>query len=110
MRSLGRPSASANWALRIADVTSASRITLVASSGLPDIAFSSIRLLRRSWSRLPQFTPMRTGLPNSMAFSMIIANCGSCLLPLPTLPGLIRYFASARAQSGKLVSSLCPLK
>ena len=40
---------------------------------------------------------------------MIVAN-RIVLAALPTLPGLIRYFASARAQSGKLVSSLCPLK
>ncbi len=53
---------------------------------------------------------MRTGLPNSIAFSIITTNCGSRLLPLPTLPGLIRYLASARAQSGCSVSSLCPLK
>ena len=26
-------------------------------------AFSSISCARSSWSRLPQFTPMRTGLP-----------------------------------------------
>ena len=53
---------------------------------------------------------MRTGLPNSMAFSIITTNCGSRLLPLPTLPGLIRYFASACAHSRYSVSSLWPLK
>ncbi len=40
----------------------------------------------------------------------MIANCESCFDPLPTLPGLIRYLASARAQSGHSVSSLWPLK
>jgi len=38
------------------------------------------------------------------------ANCSSRLLPLPTLPGLIRYLANASAQAGTLVSSLWPLK
>jgi hypothetical protein len=41
--------------------TSASRITS-AASGLRQPAFSSIIRASRSWSRLPQFTPMRTGL------------------------------------------------
>ena len=54
----------------------------------------------RSWSRLPQFTPMRTGLALRQATSIISANCGSRLLPRPTLPGLMRYFASACAHAG----------
>ena len=33
-----------------------------ASLGSGSFAFSSIRRVSRSWSRLPQFTPMRTGL------------------------------------------------
>src|SRR5437660_3422481 len=42
--------------------------------------------------------------------SIRVANCSSRLAPRPTLPGLIRYFASARAQSGCSARSLCPLK
>ena len=34
-------------------------------------AFSSIRLVRSSWSSEPQFTPMRTGFPYLIAISMI---------------------------------------
>src|SRR5712671_2291769 len=40
----------------------------------------------------------------------MVANWSSRFAPLPTLPGLMRYFASARAQSGNCVSSLWPLK
>jgi hypothetical protein len=54
----------------------------------------------QSASRLPQLTPMRTGLPYSIAFSIITANCGSRFEPLPTLPGLMRYFASAARSPG----------
>src|SRR6266705_1720030 len=53
---------------------------------------------------------MRTGLPLRQAISIMVANCSSRLAPRPTLPGLIRYFASARAQSGCSARSLCPLK
>ena len=91
---------------RCADTMSASRITASAASGSARCAFSSIIRASRSASRLPQLTPMRTGLPYSMAFSIITTNCGSRLLPLPTLPGLIRYLASARAHSGYSVEEL----
>ena len=64
----------------------------------------------RSWSRLPQLTPMRTGLRCRQAVSIIAANCGSRLLPRPTLPGLMRYLSSASAQAGCAASSLWPLK
>jgi hypothetical protein len=110
MRSCGRPSSSARRALSSADTTIASRITSLASSGCGWREFSSIRRVSRSWSRLPQFTPMRTGLPWRQAISIISANCGSRLLPRPTLPGLMRYLASASAQAGCSRSSLCPLK
>ena len=63
-----------------------------------------------SGSRLPQLTPMRTGLPCSSAASIMVANWSSRFAPLPTLPGLMRYLASARAQSGNCFSSLWPLK
>src|SRR6267378_2919440 len=53
---------------------------------------------------------MRTGLSLRQAISIKVANCSSRLAPRPTLPGLIRYFASARAQSGCSARSLCPLK
>ena len=38
---------------------------------------------------------MRTGLPWSTATLQIVANCSSRRLPVPTLPGLIRYLSSA---------------
>ena len=40
----------------------------------------------------------------------MLANCSSRFFPRPTLPGLMRYLASACAQSGYLSSSLWPLK
>ena len=57
-----RPSSTARSAEPIADWISASYITLCASHGVERAAFSSIMRASRSWSRLPQFTPMRTGL------------------------------------------------
>jgi hypothetical protein len=48
-----------------------------------------------SWSRLPQLTPMRTGLFQRIAASIIWPNWRSRLSPLPTLPGLMRYLDSA---------------
>src|ERR1700722_18322848 len=53
---------------------------------------------------------MRTGLPNLTAISIISANCGSRLLPRPTLPGLMRSLESASAHAGWVFSSLWPLK
>ena len=51
--------------LRAADRRGDERLAhmCAASSGFADFAFSSIRLASSSWSRLPQLTPMRTGLP-----------------------------------------------
>ena len=62
MRSCGRPSSSARSALASAETTSASRTTSFASTGSAADEFSSIIRVSRSWSRLPQLTPMRTGL------------------------------------------------
>ena len=58
------PRLSARLALFNADTTMASRITSMAASGVASFEFSSIMRVSRSWSRLPQFTPMRTGLEN----------------------------------------------
>ncbi len=63
MRSAGSPHSSACRAESRAERTTASRITSAASSGSGRPAFSSIRRASSAWSRLPQFTPMRTGLP-----------------------------------------------
>ena len=71
-------------------------------------AFSSIICVSRSWSSEPQFTPMRTGLSCSSATRAMMRKFSSRRL-LPTLPGLIRYFARARAHSGYFVSSRWPL-
>ena len=45
---------------------------------------------------------MRTGLPWSAATWQIVVNCSSRRLPVPTLPGLIRYLSSALAHVGVL--------
>ena len=62
-----------------------------------------------AWSSEPQLAPMRTGLPCLIASSISVANWLSRFLPKPTLPGLMRYFASASAQAGSAVSSWWPL-
>ena len=63
MRSAGRPQSSACCADSSAERITASRITAAASSGAARRALSSISRASSAWSRLPQFTPMRTGLP-----------------------------------------------
>ncbi|MNT56378.1 hypothetical protein D3C72_1936690 [compost metagenome] len=94
------PIDSASLADSMAEVISASYITCLASQGSARWLFVSIKLASSSWSRLPQFTPMRTGLFQRMAASIIWPNCLSFLSPLPTLPGLMRYLLSASAQAG----------
>ena len=59
-----------------------------ADSGAGRELFSSIMRVSRSWSRLPQFTPMRTGFSYRQANSIISANCGSRLLPRPDVAGV----------------------
>ena len=71
--------------------------------------FSCIFVMTSSWFREPPLTPMRTGLPLSTAILQIVANCSSRRMPLPTLPGLMRYLSSAFAQSGNFVSRTWPL-
>jgi hypothetical protein len=110
MRSRGRPSSTARWALSSAERIMASWVTACAPSGSARFEFSSIRRVSRSESRLPQLTPMRTGRSLRQATAIISANCGSRLLPRPTLPGLMRYFDSAMPHSGTSASSLWPLK
>src|SRR5579862_604377 len=110
MRSAGRPSFSACAADSRPETTSASRITSSASRGSGRRPLSSIMRASSSGSRLPQLTPMRTGFPYFSAASIMVPNWSSRFAPLPTLPGLMRYFARALAQSGYCVSSLWPLK
>ena len=62
--------------------------------------FSCIFARTSSWFSEPPLTPIRTALPFSRATAQIVANCSSRLRPVPTLPGLIRYFSSAFAISG----------
>ena len=50
-----------------------------------------------SWLSEPPLTPMRTGLPWSTATLQMVVNCSSRRLPVPTLPGLMRYLSSASA-------------
>ena len=71
--------------------------------------FSCIFCMTSSWFREPPFTPMRTGLSLSAATLQMVVNCSSRRLPVPTLPGLIRYLSSAFAQSGNFVSRRWPL-
>ena len=61
MRSRGRPSSTARFALSSADATTASRMISCADSGSGFELFSSIMRVSSSWSSEPQFTPMRTG-------------------------------------------------
>ena len=65
MRSAPRPSSSARSAESSADCTIASCITAARILRPACAAFSSIRRVSSSWSRLPQLTPMRTGLAYS---------------------------------------------
>ena len=58
---------------------------------------------------MPRGRPMRTGRSYSIAASIIVRKLSSCLRPMLTLPGLILYFARARAQSGYFLSRICPL-
>ena len=108
IRSCGRPTSSARRAERRADSIIASIITSRLSFGSGEAALASIIAVSSCWSSEPQLTPMRTGTPLAMATSMIWANCSSRRF-VPTLPGLMRYFASAAAASGYFVSSRCPL-
>ena len=62
---------SASWALSMAEVTSASRITAWASQGWARRELASISRASTDWSREPQLTPMRTGLPYLQATSII---------------------------------------
>ncbi len=78
----------------------ASRCTAAALTGVAEAEFSSISLVSSSSSSEPQLTPMRTGLSYFIASSMSVANCVSRLALKPTLPGLIRYLASASAAAG----------
>ena len=64
--------------------------------------FSCIFAMTSSWLSEPPLTPMRTGLPWSTATLQIVANCSSRRLPVPTLPGLIRYLSSACARSREI--------
>ncbi len=108
MRSWGRPVCSASSADWMALSTMAFMVTSRASRGSRLFALASIISVRRFWSRLPQFTPMRTGLPLSMATWTMARKLSSWCLP-PTLPGLMRYLARAFAQSGYLMRRTCPL-
>ena len=93
----------------MADVINASYITACALQGCERAAFWSMMRASSDWSRLPQLTPMRTGLSYCAATSIIWANWLSRLAPWPTLPGLMRYFDNARAHSGKSRSKVWPL-
>ena len=100
MRSRPSPSSSARRALSRADCSIAWYMMWVASPGLSERAFSSISRATRPLSRLPQLTPMRTARSWRQASSIRVAKRLSLCAPPPTLPGLMRYLASASAQAG----------
>ena len=108
IRSWPSPVASASSAERIADSTIASIITSRLSRGSASFALAFMRSVRSAWSSEPQFTPIRTGMPFSIATRTIVWKFSSCRFA-PTLPGLIRYFARAFAISGYSTSSWWPL-
>ena len=99
IRSWPRPVSSASSADRSAEASIASIITSRLSRGVARAAFASIIEVSRAGSSEPQLTPIRTGRSCSMATRTIVWKFTSWRFP-PTLPGLIRYFASARAISG----------
>ena len=105
----GKPVSTARWAESSAERINASRSTRPASQGSARCAFSSIKVAASDWSSDPQLAPMRTGLSYWIANSINCANWVSRFLPKPTLPGLMRYFASASAQAGSFASNWCPL-
>ena len=98
--SLPSPSSTARSAESRPDCTIASCITSRTSSGSGALAFLSIRSVSMAWSSEPQLTPMRTGRSNFIAVSIIMEKLRSFFSLKPTLPGLMRYFASASAQAG----------
>ena len=49
-----------------------------------------------------------SAFPQEVTWQMV-ENCSSRRFPVPTLPGLMRYLSSARAQSGNRVSRRWPL-
>ncbi len=89
--------------------TMARSVTVRASSGSASRLFSSIMRVSSAPSSDPQLTPMRTGRSYSIAASIMVRKLSSCFLPILTFPGLMRYFASARAMSGYFFSSRWPL-
>ncbi len=78
----------------------ARRVTSAAESGFSAAAFLSIMRVSSDWSSEPQLTPILTGLSFFSATSTMVANWRSRFSPKPTLPGLMRYFASASAEAG----------
>ena len=105
MRSAGNVFALADSS---AERMTASRITSTESSGFLLCAFSSIMRARSSGSDSPVHADAHRLVIAQRALDqgreLLVA-----LRALPTLPGLMRYFASARAQSGYCVRSLWPL-
>jgi hypothetical protein len=77
----------------------ASIMTSRAGIGSARREFSSIIVVSRAWSSEPQLTPMRTGFWFSTAHSIMVRKLSSFFLPMETLPGLMRYLASDRAQA-----------
>ena len=92
----------------MADSIIASIITSRLSRGSASFALASMRSVSSAWSSEPQFTPMRTGTPFSIATRTIVWKFSSWRFA-PTLPGLIRYLARPFAISGYSTRSWWPL-
>ncbi len=107
--SSARPDSSANSVDWSADSTMHSAITCSEVSPSARSVFSCIFAITSSWLSEPALTPIRTALSLSRATLQMAANCSSRRTPWPTLPGLMRYFASARAQSGNRARRRWPL-
>jgi len=106
---VAQPVALAALADSTALATMASSVTSRASLGAGSREFASIMRVSSAASSDPQLTPMRTGLRFSMATSIMVRKLSPVLRPMSELPGLMRYLARARAQSGYFLRRMWPL-
>jgi len=104
----GRPTSSASSAERWPLATMASIVTSRASRGSASAGVRIHHFGQELLVKATQFTPMRDGLPSFTAPEPMVRKLSSRRLA-PTLPGLMRYLARARAQGGYFVSRRWPL-
>ena len=91
------PIDSANLAFSRAEAITASHITSSNDFGIFKLLFVSNLSASSSWSRLPQLTPILTGLSNLQAASIIVVKFLSFLFFFPTLPGFILNLSKCAA-------------